>query len=60
MAHYIPKIEAARSRIKNGEYGYCKQTGEPIGIARLLLRPTAELCIDAKTLNEQKEKLYGD
>lgn len=54
----IPKIDAARQRIRNGEYGYCRQTGEPIGIARLLIRPTAEYCTDVKTINEQKEGLY--
>jgi len=54
----IPKIDAARQRIRSGEYGYCLQTGEPIGIARLLIRPTAEYCTDAKTINEQKEGLY--
>ncbi len=54
----IPKIDAARQRIRNGEYGYCLQTGEPIGIARLLIRPTAEYCTDAKTINEQREGLY--
>lgn len=54
----IPKIDAARQRIRNGEYGYCLQTGEPIGIARLLIRPTAEYCTDAKTINELREGLY--
>ena len=44
----IPKIDAARQRIRSGEYGYCLQTGEPIGIARLLIRPTAEYCTDAR------------
>ncbi|MBN45096.1 MULTISPECIES: TraR/DksA family transcriptional regulator [unclassified Methylophaga] len=54
----IPKIDAARQRIRSGEYGYCLQTGEPIGIERLLIRPTAEYCTDVKTINEQKEGLY--
>lgn len=54
----IPKIDAARQRIRNGEYGYCLQTGEPIGIARLLIRPTAEYCTDVKTINELKEGIY--
>jgi DnaK suppressor protein len=54
----IPKIDAARQRIRSGEYGYCLQTGEPIGIARLLIRPTAEYCTDVKTINEQKEGVY--
>jgi len=54
----IPKIDAARQRIRSGDYGYCLQTGEPIGIERLLIRPTAEYCTDVKTINEQKEGLY--
>lgn len=54
----IPKIDAARQRIRNGDYGYCMQTGEPIGIARLLIRPTAEYSADAKTINEKKETHY--
>jgi DnaK suppressor protein len=39
----------------NGEYGYCRESGEPIGLARLLLRPTAELSIEAKTAQEMRE-----
>jgi DnaK suppressor protein len=54
----IPKIDAARHRIRQGDYGYCLQTGEPIGIARLLIRPTAEYCADVKTINERKESQY--
>lgn len=54
----IPKIDAARQRIRQGDYGYCLQTGEPIGIARLLIRPTAEYCADVKTINERKESHY--
>lgn len=54
----IPKIDAARQRIRQGDYGYCLQTGEPIGIARLLIRPTAEYCADVKTMNERKECHY--
>ena len=51
----LPKIEAAMKRIANSDYGYCLESGEPIGIPRLLARPTAELCAEVKTLNEQKE-----
>ncbi|MFB2703474.1 MULTISPECIES: RNA polymerase-binding protein DksA [Marinobacter] len=51
----LPKIDAAMKRIANGDYGYCLESGEPIGIPRLLARPTAELCAEVKTLNEQKE-----
>ena len=54
----ITKIDAARQRIRTGQYGYCLQTDEPIGIARLLIRPTAEYCTDVKTLNEKRESQY--
>ena len=50
----LPKIDAALARLQNGEYGYCRETGEPIGLARLL-RPTAELSIEAKTAQEMRE-----
>ena len=52
----ISKIDAAIRRIELGEYGYCEETGEPIGIKRLEARPTATLCIDCKTLEEIKER----
>ncbi len=45
-------------RIHHGEYGYCRDTGDPIGLARLLLRPTAELSIDAKIKQERVEAQY--
>ena len=51
----LPKIDAALARLQNGEYGYCRETGEPIGLARLMLRPTAELSIEAKTAQEMRE-----
>lgn len=54
----VPKFDAALQRVKNGEYGYCRETGEPIGLARLLLRPTAELSIDAKIKQEILEAQY--
>ncbi|NDL61771.1 TraR/DksA C4-type zinc finger protein [Acerihabitans arboris] len=54
----LPKIEAALMRIERGTYGYCIETGDPIGIRRLLLRPTAERSIDAKMVQEQREPLY--
>jgi len=54
----IPKIDAARQRIRTKDYGYCLQTGEPIGLARLLIRPTAEYSTDAKSLNELREHTY--
>ncbi|MGA4495903.1 RNA polymerase-binding protein DksA [Vreelandella venusta] len=51
----INNIDAALQRIENGEYGFCEETGEPIGIPRLLFRPTAKLCIEAKERQERKE-----
>jgi len=56
----LPKIQQSLERIRLGEYGYCLETGEPIGIPRLLARPTAEYCADVKTLKEMKEHQYGD
>lgn len=54
----LPKIQQALERIRLGDYGYCKETGEPIGLQRLLLRPTAEYCVDIKVLKEIKENAY--
>lgn len=51
----LPKISAALTRLYNGDYDYCRESGEPIGLARLLLRPTAELSIEAKTAQEMRE-----
>ncbi len=51
----LPKMTAALARLEKGEFGYCLETGEPIGLARLLLRPTAELSIEAKTAQEMRE-----
>ncbi|WP_348675305.1 RNA polymerase-binding protein DksA [uncultured Abyssibacter sp.] len=56
----LRKIESALESIRNKEYGYCEQTGEPIGIPRLLARPTATLCIDAKDTSEQIQAQYRD
>jgi DnaK suppressor protein len=56
----LKKIEQAIDRIDAGEYGYCDETGEPIGIARLLARPTATLTIEAQERRERLQKLYGD
>lgn len=55
----LPKIDEALKRIARGEYGYCEESGEPIGLARLLIRPTAELCADIKAINEEKERRYA-
>lgn len=54
----LPKIQAALNRIDHGEFGFCRETGEPIGLARLLARPTAELCAQAKELAERREKQF--
>lgn len=54
----LPKYDAALARIKKHEYGYCLETGDPIGLQRLLLRPTAELGIDAKIRQEKLESQY--
>ncbi|MBL7249586.1 RNA polymerase-binding protein DksA [Alloalcanivorax sp. C16-2] len=56
----LDKIDAALRRLATGEYGYCRETGEPIGIERLLARPTAEYAIDAKTRRESVERHYRD
>lgn len=56
----LPKIDAALHRIRQGEYGYCLESGEPIGIARLLIRPTAELSTDIKVLNEKRESNHDN
>lgn len=52
----LDKIDEALERLAKGEYGWCKDTGEPIGLRRLLLRPTATLCIEAKERQERQER----
>ena len=56
----LPKIQLSLERIRLGTYGYCLETGEPIGIPRLLVRPTAEFCADVKSIQEMKEHIYRD
>lgn len=56
----ISKINEALERIKDGEYGYCEETGEPIGIERLEARPIATLSIEAQERHERMEKTYDD
>ncbi|MDM7457398.1 MAG: RNA polymerase-binding protein DksA [Tepidimonas sp.] len=56
----LKKIEQSLARIDSGDYGYCEETGEPIGVARLLARPTASLSIEAQQRRELKQKLFGD
>jgi len=56
----LKKIDEALRRIDEGSYGYCEETGEPIGIPRLLARPTATHSIEAQARRELKQKLYGE
>ena len=56
----LKKIQQAIARIESGDYGYCEETGEPIGLPRLLARPTATLSLEAQQRRELKQKLYGD
>jgi len=56
----ISKIDAALKRIDDGTYGYCDETGEPIGLARLDARPIATLSLEAQEMHERREKVYRD
>ena len=56
----LKKIEQSIHRIDGGDYGYCDETGEPIGVARLLARPTATLSLEAQERRELKQKMFGD
>ncbi len=56
----ISKIDAALARIDEGNYGYCEETGEPIGVKRLDARPVATLSIEAQERHERREKVYRD
>ncbi|NRA73150.1 MAG: RNA polymerase-binding protein DksA [Rickettsiales bacterium] len=56
----LTKIDHALERINNGTYGYCEETGDPIGIKRLEARPVATLCIDAQERHERQEKTFSD
>jgi DnaK suppressor protein len=56
----LKKIEQSISRIDSEDYGYCDETGEPIGIARLIARPTANLSLEAQQRRELKQKMFGD
>ena len=59
-AMFLRKVDDALRRIKEKEYGYCEKTGEAIGIARLLARPTATVCVDIKGQDERAESQYRD
>jgi DnaK suppressor protein len=56
----IAKIDAALKRIEDGTYGYCEETGDPIGLARLDARPIATLSLEAQESHERREKVYRD
>lgn len=56
----IAKIDAALSRIEDGTYGYCEETGEPISLRRLEARPIATLSLEAQERHERNEKVYRD
>ncbi len=56
----ISKIKSALKRIENGTYGFCEETGEPIGLKRLMARPVATLSIAAQEKHEKEEKVFAD
>ena len=56
----ISKIDQALKKIQDNTYGFCEETGEPIGIKRLMARPVAALCIAAQEKHEKEEKVYAD
>lgn len=56
----LKKVQQALARIEAGDYGFCEETGDPIGIPRLLARPTATLSLEAQQRREMKQKMYGD
>lgn len=56
----LKKVQQSITRIDSGDYGWCEETGEPIGVPRLLARPTATLSLEAQERREMRQKLYGD
>ena len=56
----LKKIEKSIRMIDDGSYGFCEETGEPIGVARLIARPTATLSLEAQERRERVQKMYGD
>tara|TARA_Y100000590_G_scaffold437896_1_gene560084 strand:- start:1561 stop:1968 length:408 start_codon:yes stop_codon:yes gene_type:complete len=56
----LSKIDKALKKIKNDTYGYCEETGEPIGLKRLIARPIATLSIEAQEKHEKNEKIFAD
>ena len=59
-AALVKKIDSALSRLDDGTYGYCEETGEPISLKRLDARPIATLSIEAQERHERREKVYRD
>ena len=58
--NHLKKIEGALKKMEEGTYGECESCGEQIGVARLMARPVAQLCIDCKTAQENEERRYSD
>ena len=56
----LKKVEKSLRMIDDGSYGYCEETGEPIGVARPIARPTATLSLEAQERRERVQKMYGD
>ena len=56
----LKKISQSLARIEAGDYGFCDETGEPIGLGRLIARPTATLSLEAQQRRELKQKMFGD
>ncbi|CAG0972385.1 RNA polymerase-binding transcription factor DksA [Burkholderiales bacterium] len=56
----LKKVEKSLRMIDDGSYGFCEETGEPIGVARLVARPTATLSLEAQERRERVQKMYGD
>ncbi len=56
----LKKIAQSLARLESGDYGFCDETGEPIGLARLMARPTATLSLEAQQRRELKQKMFGD
>lgn len=55
----LPRVEAALRRIDEGQYGYCEETGDPIGLGRLLARPTTPYSLEAQERHEARQKVQG-
>jgi len=55
----LPRVDAALKRIDNGQYGYCEETGDPIGLRRLLARPTTVFSIEAQERHESRQRIEG-